>query len=121
MFEEATLTSALENVPYFPKPSHNGGHYTGKPFIPGAAHSNIPMLPDITYTTHIGLRSVDPPPPPEAFYHYASGIRPGNNTPLLPGIKTWQNGKYGVYCIDVPLEKMMCNANNARFSKYYYL
>jgi len=124
MFDESVLTQVYSNIPHFPTPSHNGGHYTGTPFIPGAGHSNIPVYPDTSYTTHIALRSVDPLPPPEAFYHYPSGIRPGNNTPVLPGIKSWQNGKYGIMCIDVPQKDLVDTRlvpRDNKLSKYYYL
>lgn len=62
-----------------PKPSLNGGLYTGKPFRPNSGYGNYPVLPDITHMTATNLLSANPPP--GANHQFPDGFRPGNNLP----------------------------------------
>jgi hypothetical protein len=75
-------TSASSPVPP-PPPSHNGGLYTGQPFLPGSRWGNVPIVPEAGIYMAVGLDSANPPP--YAKYHVpGGGVRPGNNTPMLP-------------------------------------
>jgi hypothetical protein len=66
-----------------PQPSLNGGLYTGAPFQPNAPWANHPVAPDAGYYNFGSLR--DTPAPVAARYMVpGGGLRPGNNTPLLP-------------------------------------
>ena len=67
-----------------PKPSPNGGLYTGAPASPpGAPWGAHPVAPDAGYYNFGSLRGTSAPP--AAMYMVpGGGLRPGNNTPLLP-------------------------------------
>jgi hypothetical protein len=66
-----------------PAPSLNGGLYTGIPFMRGAPWGNLPATPDAGYMSLVNLQSADPPHL-GPFHLPGGGLRPGNNTPLLP-------------------------------------
>ena len=66
-----------------PAPSLNGGLYTGEPFQRGAGWANVPATPDAGYLNLVNLQSAGPAPY-GAFHLPGGGLRPGNNTPLLP-------------------------------------
>lgn len=66
-----------------PSPTPNGGLYTGQPFEAGAPWRNFPATPDSGYLMHVSLRSARPPPGAR-FHLPGGGLRPGNNTPVLP-------------------------------------
>ena len=83
-----------------PKPSINGGLYTGELFQKGAPWANVPVVPDSGYIIHYNLQSANPPPGAE--YQYPSGLRPGNNNPVLPGVHTAAGGMYGLLVNDGP-------------------
>ena len=104
-----------------PPPSLNGGLYTGEPFHENAPHANIPIIPNTGYMIHYGLRSANPPT--EALYQYPDNLRPGNNTPLMPGVSEFANGKYGLLCQNSPRPKRnnSCNCPKCSCHKYYYL
>lgn len=73
----------IENYVY--KPQLNGGLYTGAPFQQGAPWSTVHVVPDTGAMMTETLKTASPPP--QAQYHYPGAhYRPGNNTPLLPGI-----------------------------------
>lgn len=76
----------FEEVGYIPppKPSLNGGLYTGKPFDNNAPWRNFPVTPDAAVYTHLNLRSAKPTP--EACYQYPGQTRPGNNYLQTPGV-----------------------------------
>ena len=68
-----------------PPPTLNGGLYTGEPFLPEAPWRNFPATPDAGYMTHVNLLAGGNAPPSQATYHIpGGGLRPGNNTPVLP-------------------------------------
>ncbi len=106
-----------------PKPSLNGGLYTGQPFAPGAPWANVPVEPDAGYMVHYNLRSANPPP--GALYQYPGSIRPGNSHQTMPGIVKLPHRRYDAYCIaDTETSAMThiaAGQNNGRFSKYFYL
>ncbi len=104
-----------------PPPSLNGGLYTGEPFHKNAGHANVPIIPDTGYMIHYALRSADPPT--EALYQYPDGYRPGNNTPLMPGVQPFAGGKYGLLCQSAPRRKSdrPCDCPKCTCSKYYHL
>lgn len=67
-----------------PKPTLNGGLYTGNPFPPNAPWRNFPVTPDAGFYSFTNLNRTSTAPH-EALYHMpASSIRPGNNTPFVP-------------------------------------
>ena len=65
-----------------PPPSLNGGLYTGVPFAKGAPWANVPVSPDAGIYNFTNL----PPSAPAMakFMVPSGGLRPGNNTPILP-------------------------------------
>lgn len=81
---ESKLASAEYNIKdtgYLPppKPSLNGGLFTGEPFEESGLHRNFPVKPD-SVNYHINnLKSAKPPP--GAMYQFPDTIRPGNNLP----------------------------------------
>jgi hypothetical protein len=67
-----------------PPPTLNGGLYTGQPFAPDAPWRNFPVTPDAGYYNFANLATL-PTALPIAQHHVpGGGLRPGNNTPLLP-------------------------------------
>jgi hypothetical protein len=65
-----------------PAPSLNGGLYTGEPFRKGAPWANVPVIPDAGVIAFTNLPASSPY---EARYMLpGGGLRPGNNTPLMP-------------------------------------
>ena len=67
-----------------PPPSLNGGLYTGAPFAEGAPWRNFPVAPDAGYYNFGSLREVASAPTSARYMMPGGGLRPGNNTPLLP-------------------------------------
>ena len=67
-----------------PPPSLNGGLYTGQPFAPNAPWRNFPVEPDAGYYQFGNLKSVASAPAAARYMMPGGGLRPGNNTPLLP-------------------------------------
>lgn len=117
--EDTSLTQTYAKL-NIPPPSLNGGLYTGEPFRQGAGHANIPIIPDAGFMTHYALRSANPPE--EALYQYPASIRPGNNTPIMPGVNKYADGKYGIYCQNAPRKTPKpCKCPKCRCSKYFYL
>jgi hypothetical protein len=105
-----------------PPPSHNGGLYTGEPFLPGAPWKNYPATPDTSHLIHVNLRSAHPPL--EALYTYpAGGHRPGNNYSPMPGIRAMGGAYPDILCgPDIPpAAATKQNQRAQRFSKYAYL
>lgn len=82
-----------------PAPTLNGGLYTGEPFARGAPWGNVPVTPDSGYMMFVALRSANPPPGAE-FHVPGGGLRPGNNTPLLPEawLASGRDAATGVLC-----------------------
>ena len=70
-----------DNASYVPtpKPSLNGGLYTGESFKPNAAYRNFPNKPDAVYLHTTTLQSANPPPGIER--QFPDSFRPGNNMP----------------------------------------
>lgn len=66
-----------------PKAQLNAGLYTGQPFAHGAPWAAVPVVPDAGYMMSVTLLTAKPAPGGE--HHYpGGGLRPGNNTPMLP-------------------------------------
>jgi hypothetical protein len=78
-----------------PKPSHNGGLYTGAPFAANAPWRNFPATPDGAYLTGMNLRSANPPP--GAISQFAGSVRPGNNYQEMPAI-SWMSAQHAALC-----------------------
>ena len=85
-----------------PKPSLNGGLYTGEPFAKNAPYANVPVIPDVGYMIHYNLRSANPPP--GAIYQYPGNIRPGNNHQVMPGVSTSEYALYNLWCNKAPCD-----------------
>jgi hypothetical protein len=64
-----------------PKPSKNGGLYTGEEFKKGAQYADIDVIPDAFFMNNFTLSSAKPPP--GAMGQSADNIRPGNNKQVL--------------------------------------
>lgn len=105
---EDVEVSQLNYVPP-PKPSLNGGLYTGQPFQKDAPWANIPVIPDVDYMTNVNLRSANPPP--RALYQYPGNTRPGNNYQANTGLKEYtgdrgfEGMKYNFSCLPASLTK----------------
>ncbi len=67
-----------------PKPSLNGGLYTGEPFHPNAEYRNFPNQPDAVHLHTVALNSANPPP--GAQQQFPDAFRPGNNMPVVDGV-----------------------------------
>ena len=67
-----------------PGPVLNGGLYTGAPFAPGAAWANVPVTPDAGFYNFANLATLPSALPLAQAHVPGGGLRPGNNTPLLP-------------------------------------
>jgi hypothetical protein len=104
----------MEYIPP-PKPTLNGGLYTGEPFAKNAPYANIPVVPDTGYMIHYNLRSANPPP--EAITQYPGTTRPGNNFQEMPGV-TKQSDMYNLYCTP---NKQATSTVKHGMSKYFYL
>ncbi len=98
-----------------PKPSMNGGWYTGTPFPEGAPWKSIPMTPDVSYMMTEGLRSANPPP--GASQHLQGSYRPGNNAQAMPGIAPY--GKTNdIMCVQHTDSLQVPPSKFARYSYY---
>jgi hypothetical protein len=71
----------MERVGYIPppKPSLNGGLYTGEEFEITGGHRNYPVKPDSVNYHVNNLKSANPPP--GVLHQFPDSIRPGNNLP----------------------------------------
>lgn len=120
LHESNSLQKTYERL-NIPPPSLNGGLYTGEPFEKDAPHANIPIIPDGGYMTHFALRSANPPT--QALFQYNDNYRPGNNTPVMPGIEPYKQGQYGIMCNNSVDKTSMrpCKCAKCSCSKYYYL
>ncbi len=118
MVAKATTQQVLN----LPPASLNGGRYTGEPFEKDAPWRNFPALPDAGYLNVVALRSANPPP--GAKYHFpGGGLRPGNNTPVLPVEMTASGHRVkGLNLVCVPEDKSGRDDNhNWGFRGYSYL
>jgi hypothetical protein len=118
-----TQPGALPGLPTYqppPPPTLNGGLYGGEPFPPNAPWRNFPQTPDAGYQQTITLRSAEPPP--LAPYHIpGGGLRPGNNTPLLPqGLQQRAGGGLNLVCTPADGPDLS-HSNGNGFRRYYYL
>ncbi len=91
-------SSSPSHVPP-PPPQAQGGLYAGAPFEAGAPWATVPVTPDAgaMNLTHLATAA---PPAMGAYHLPGGGLRPGNNTPLLP--RAWTDGRVddlGVVCI----------------------
>lgn len=90
-----------------PKPSPNGGLYTGEPFKKGSTYADIKVTPDAFFMNNITLASANPPP--GAMSQATNTVRPGNNKQILTNYE-----KHGqIYCQKTPdIEKKAICAFN---------
>ena len=104
-----------------PAPSFNGGRYTGQPFHKDAPWRNFPALPDAGYLNYVALRSANPPP--GAQYHIpGGGLRPGNNTPVLPTEMVAMNHRVkGLNMVCMPESQETPSRDNNVFRGFAYL
>ena len=125
-----------------PKPSLNGGLYTGEEFHRDAKYRNFPITPDATQYIHSNLPN---DAPFKSRYMYPA-TRKGNSFVEWKGLTKYEgtsqnNGPYNIYCLPCePVSKKcdcsdlcpkdqteLCNKNNCinpsepnMFNKYYY-
>lgn len=76
-----------------PKPSLNGGLYTGEKFK--GAWGNIYVQPDVVSMTNKNLISANPPQ--HALTQYGDIIRPGNSVPNFHNIHKFSNN-HNIIC-----------------------
>lgn len=76
----------IKDIGYIPppKPSLNGGLYTGEEFEQDGLHRNFPVKPDSVNYHVNNLKSANPPP--GVMYQFPDTIRPGNNLPNTTAI-----------------------------------
>ena len=67
-----------------PRPSLNGGLYTGEAFSRNAPYRNFPVKPDAVNMIKNNLSSANPPPGAQS--QFPDGFRPGNNMPFSNNI-----------------------------------
>lgn len=67
-----------------PKPSLNGGLFTGEAFLKDAPYRNFPVKPDAVHMVANNLSSANPPPGAQS--QFPDGFRPGNNMPFTNDI-----------------------------------
>ena len=95
-----------------PKPSPNGGLYTGPEPPTNAPWASISVTPDVDYMINQNLRSANPPP--GAIYQYPGNIRPGNNfqpfTGLTPYIGRPGTGPYNFLCAPCTTKPAVCSS-----------
>jgi hypothetical protein len=72
------------------KPPHNGGLYTGEPFMENAPWGNVPIVPITENLVHNTLKNVDNPTP-GANTEYPHYTRLGNNFQTTPGLQVINN------------------------------
>jgi len=116
-----------------PKPSLNGGLYTGEEFESDGLHRNFPVKAD-SVNYHINnLKSANPPP--GVLYQFPDSIRPGNNLPNTSAIGLHKySDRHSIMCTRKPeytncsyTNKARCNDHcssqdsNKGFSKHSYL
>jgi len=83
-----------------PGPTRNGGLYTGAPFVAGATWANVPVTPDAGYMMLVNLPTAGGVPDLARHHLPGGGLRPGNNTPLLP--REWTDRRVphlGMICV----------------------
>lgn len=118
-----------------PKPSLNGGLYTGEPFKSDSLYKNFPVKPDAVYMNTENLKSARPSVPNVSF-QFPDGFRPGNN---LPDTQAFGLSRYGnehsILCTHYqPQTNVSCNSSancesvqcmkhmeNKGFNKHYYV
>jgi hypothetical protein len=113
-----------------PKPSLNGGLYTGEPFHPNAPYGNIHIDPDVTEYMYNNLRRGNKPPPNARLQYPAT--RSGNSYVEWRGLSRYEGtnvnwGPHNIYCAPVEVatvrrcfcedicpgrETSKCNKNN---------
>lgn len=99
-----------------PPPSHNGGLYTGEPFLPGAPWRNFPAVPDSSYLVHVNLRSANPPT--DALFQYPAGnLRPGNSYTVKHGITSFSPLHQDLPCAPTVQDRSV----RPKFAKYTYI
>lgn len=94
----ASASAAAYEAP--PGPSLNGGLYTGAPFARGAPWANVPVTPDAGYMSLVNLQTAGVAPDLARHHLPGGGLRPGNNTPLLP--RGWTDRRVphlGMVCV----------------------
>ena len=80
-FEHSYTGYNIDKMSYVPppKPSLNGGLFTGEPFHTNAGYKNYPVTPDAVFMIATNLTSANPPP--GAQLQFPDTFRPGNNLP----------------------------------------
>lgn len=112
-------------------PQLNGGLYVGEPFAKDAPWGNVQVTPDAGAMNLITLSTAGPAP--YGRYHLpGGGLRPGNNTPVIP--EAWSTKRVndiGLICIPDGLAHQDASPylkappgappEQGDFSKYAYL
>ena len=105
-----------------PPPTLNGGLYTGKPFEQGAPWANVPVTPDAGFYNFGNLRGVASAPKAARYMVPGGGLRPGNNTPLLPA--EFANGRIAnlnAVCVPASAYADTSADDNMGFRAFAYL
>jgi hypothetical protein len=107
-----------------PQPSLNGGLYTGEAFKQDALWRNFPATPDAGYMNFVNLRRNGNPPPMAVYHLPGGGLRPGNNTPILPSLWLQQGRVPGMGMLCIPqsdINEKRPLPEQDTFAKYAYL
>jgi hypothetical protein len=94
-----------------PKPSLNGGLYSGEPFKDNAPWANIPVVPEATYMIHENLKRGNDVVPYSTVQYPAT--RKGNSFVEWKGIQKYEGsavnyGPYNIYCTPCKYEEPKC-------------
>ena len=79
-----------------PKPSPNGGLYTGEAFKKGSTYADVKVTPDAFFMNNFTLASAKPPP--GAMGQATDSVRPGNNKQILTNYEKHEQ----IYCQKAP-------------------
>ena len=103
-----------------PRPSLNGGWYTGEKFDDNAPWRNFNVTPDVSYMINRNLKSANPPP--GATSQYPGSYRPGNNAQSMPGVAPYGQAN-DIRCTQATSSSTshLLKVPPPKFSKYAYL
>jgi hypothetical protein len=101
-----------------PKPSLNGGLFTGEEFHKDAPYRNFPQMPDSVYLHTKTLSSANPPPGSQ--HQFPDTYRPGNNLPvtMFNGVFKFSD-KHAIVCTTDPSRPINENYDQISLNKQF--
>jgi hypothetical protein len=118
---QAVVRSVGDYTP-LPPPSLNGGLYTGAPFAEGAPWRNFPVPPDAGHYLFGNLQGVASAPVAARYMMPGGGLRPGNNTPMIPDDYARSRVPHlNAVCIPEKAFNTVVDNDNRGFRKYIFI